>query len=31
MILKFLLNVGRFEPCDSYKVYSYKIKSEVIG
>ena len=27
MILKFFLNFGRFEPCDSYKLYSYKKES----
>ena len=26
-ILKFFLNFGRFEPCDSYKLYSYKKES----
>ena len=27
MILKFFFNFGRFEPCDSYKLYSYKKES----
>ena len=27
MILRFFLTFGRFEPCDSYKLYSYKKES----
>ena len=27
MFLKFFFNFGRFEPCDSYKLYSYKKES----
>ena len=27
MILKFFLTFGRLEPCDSYKLYSYKKES----
>ena len=30
MILKFFFNFGRFEPCDSYKLYSYKKESVYI-
>ena len=26
-VLKFFFNFGRFEPCDSYKLYSYKKES----
>ena len=29
MFLKFFFNFGRFEPCDSYKLYSYKKESVV--